>query len=132
MTILEVNGTRVYPPLLRKRVRDEVSWDGAEIPWRRAPFWLLLKVAVQRHLFSVCGDAGGRTLYKFLMCLVMSRLLDEATPHLIPEVLVHIKAKLCKRLVKLKVERARSNDPCRHCSFRSCLTFYPCKLSICR
>lgn len=38
MTLLETNGSRIYPPLLRKRVKDDVCWDNAELPWRRSPF----------------------------------------------------------------------------------------------
>lgn len=34
MALLEANGCRTFPPTLRKRVRDEVSWtDGAIEPW---------------------------------------------------------------------------------------------------
>lgn len=108
MTLLEVNGSRVFPPLLCKRVRDDVCWNGAEAPWRRSPFWLLLRVAVQRHLSTVHGGESGRVIYKFLMCLVHVRMLDEALPHLMPEVVVHIKSKLCRRLSKLEVERQRT------------------------
>ncbi|KAB8223469.1 hypothetical protein BDV33DRAFT_200446 [Aspergillus novoparasiticus] len=35
MTLLETNGSRTYPSLLRKRVKDDVCWDNAELPWRR-------------------------------------------------------------------------------------------------
>ena len=51
MTLLEANGTRVSPPTLRKRVKDDVCWDRAEIPWRRSPFWFTLRVSVQRLLY---------------------------------------------------------------------------------
>ncbi|KAK8175389.1 hypothetical protein IWX90DRAFT_469628 [Phyllosticta citrichinensis] len=43
MNLLESYGARAEPPVLRKRVRDDVCWsDGAEMPWRRCPDWLLL------------------------------------------------------------------------------------------
>ena len=108
VTVLEVNGTRVYPALLQKRVRDDVCWDGAENPWRRSSFWLVLRVAVQRHLCAVFGGDGGRVRFKFIMCLVLAHLLDESLHHLGPELLVHVKAKLCRRLVKLEVEKERA------------------------
>ncbi|RDL37029.1 Uncharacterized protein BP5553_04462 [Venustampulla echinocandica] len=105
MTLLQVNGTRVYPSLLRKRVRDDVSWDGAENPWRRAPFWLVLRVAAQRHLTTLLGGGRGRIVYKFAICLVLAHILVESLNHLSPELVVHIRAKLCRRIVKLEVEK---------------------------
>ena len=112
-TLLEVNGTRVFPALLQKRVRDDVCWDGAENPWRRSPFWLVLRVAVQRHLCAVFGGDGGRVRFKFIMCLVLAYLLDESLQYLGPELLVHVKAKLCRRLVKLEVEKERASGELR-------------------
>jgi len=61
MTLLEVNGSRAFPPLLQKRVRDDVCWsEGGEKPWRRCPFWLVLRVAVYRHLSVTLGGDVGR------------------------------------------------------------------------
>lgn len=38
MTMLEVNGHRVHPPKLRKRIRDDACYsEGARYPWRRSP-----------------------------------------------------------------------------------------------
>lgn len=109
MTLLEANGSRVFPPLLRKRVRDDVCWtDGAQKPWRRCPFWLLLRVGVQRHFCTLLGGETGRVHYKFLICLVLARLLNESLDHLSPELLAFLKAKICRRLVKLEVDKDRS------------------------
>lgn len=110
MTLLEVNGSRISPQLLRKRVRDDVSWDSAEIPWRRSPFWLSLRVAVQRHLYAILGSGIGRMRYKFLICSVLAQLLNDSLGHLGTELLVHVRAKLCRRLTKLEVARERSPD----------------------
>jgi hypothetical protein len=38
MTLFEVNGQRISLPALRKRVKDDVCWDNARLPWRRSPF----------------------------------------------------------------------------------------------
>ena len=113
VTLLEVNGTRVFPASVRKHVRDDVCWDGAENPWRRSSFWLVLRVAVQRHLCTVFGGDAGRVRFKFIMCLVLALLLDESLPYLGPELLVHVKAKLCRRLVKLEVEGERASGKLR-------------------
>ena len=109
MTLLEANGHRIYPLLLRKRVRDDVCWtDGAQKPWRRCAFWLVLRVAFQRHLCTLCGNEEGRVHYKFLMCLFLARLLDESIDLLSPESLVVLKAKLCRRLFKLEVDKDKA------------------------
>jgi hypothetical protein len=111
MPLLEVNGKRVFPPVLRKHVRDEVFWDGAEKPWRRSPFWLVLRVAVEIHLSRILGGEVGRLQYKFLMCLMMAQFLEDSvnmfskSPEL--ELLALLKAKLCRRMAKLKVDKDR-------------------------
>lgn len=84
MTLLEVNGSRVYPPFLRKRIRDGVCWDNAELPWRRSPFGLILCVAVQRSLDLALGEEKGRVQYKFLMCRVLAELLVDSVKILSP------------------------------------------------
>ena len=110
MTLLEANGHRIFPPLLRKRVRDGVSWtDGAERPWRRCAFWLVLRVGNQMHLCPLLGVETGRAHYKFLICHILARLIDKALNHLCPEVLAFLKAKLCRRLVKLEVDMDRAS-----------------------
>ncbi|KAI9782401.1 MAG: hypothetical protein M1816_001899 [Peltula sp. TS41687] len=114
MDLLEGNGHRIFPPLLRKRVRDDVCWvDGAEKPWRRCPFWLVLRVAIQRHLYTLLGGEAGRVHYKFLVCLALAGLLDDTLQHLTPESLAFLKAKLCRRLVKLQVDKDRASDTAR-------------------
>ncbi|KAI9734261.1 MAG: hypothetical protein M1834_002365 [Cirrosporium novae-zelandiae] len=114
MTFLEVNGHRIFPPLLRKRVRDDVCWtNGAQNPWRRCSFWLLLRVGIQRHLCTLLGSEVGRVHYKFLICLVLARLLEETLTHLNPELLAFLKAKLCRRLVKLEVDKDRASQSTR-------------------
>jgi hypothetical protein len=108
MTLLEANGYRIFPPLLRKRVRDDVCWtDGAEKPWRRCAYWLVLRVGLQRRLYTIHGGEAGRAHYKFLLCLVLARLIDDAIDHLSPDLLAFLKAKLTRRLVKLEVDKDR-------------------------
>ncbi|EED24514.1 hypothetical protein TSTA_078690 [Talaromyces stipitatus ATCC 10500] len=112
MALLEVNGARSNPPLLRKRVKDDVCWDDAELPWRRSPFWLILRVSVQRILYLTLGEEKGRAHYKFLMCVLMSQLLmDCVQASFSPELCNFLRAKLCRRLAKLESEKllARSS-----------------------
>lgn len=111
MTLLEVNGSRIYPPILRKRIKDDVVWDNAELPWRRSPFWLTLRVAVQRLLSSKMGEEKGQANYKFLMCCVLVELLKDSVNHLSVEWCTILRAKLCRRLAKLEDEKQAVATP---------------------
>ncbi|EFQ97651.1 hypothetical protein MGYG_00689 [Nannizzia gypsea CBS 118893] len=113
MTLLEANGSRIFPPLLRKRVRDEVSWaPGGGKPWRRLPFWLVLRVGIERHLHLQFGAIKGRAYYKFLLCLMFSAILGSGTDSFSPDQISHLTSKLARRLAKLEVhrEKALHND----------------------
>jgi Protein of unknown function (DUF3638) len=114
MTLLEVNGCRIYPQLLRKRVRDDVCWtDGAEEPWRRCPYWLVLRVGLERHLCTLHGGEAGIVHYKFLLCLALSGLIEDGLDHLSPELLALLNAKLTRRIVKLEVDKGRASPRAR-------------------
>ncbi|KAJ8061235.1 hypothetical protein OCU04_010307 [Sclerotinia nivalis] len=100
MTLLEGNGRRIYPSILKKRVRDDVVWFNAEKPWRRNPLYLVLRVALQRQLYSMSDF--GRTQYKFMRCLAMVQVLELSISRVNLELLSFLKAKLCRRLAKLE------------------------------
>jgi hypothetical protein len=107
MTLLDTKGGKINVPVLRKRVRDDVHWDTAELPWRRSPFWLALRVCLQRLLFLRLGAQHGRLLYKALMCTLMEQLLGDCLGSLSPERCSLLKTKLCRRLAKLEAEKQR-------------------------
>ncbi|PBP16318.1 hypothetical protein BUE80_DR012981 [Diplocarpon rosae] len=108
--LVGIGGRRIYPKLLRKHVRDEVSWNnGGEKPWRRAPFWLALRVAAQRHFIITSGAEEGHIQYKFLICMVISQLIDDCTLTVSLESLQHLKVKLCRRMVKLENDKSRAS-----------------------
>ena len=77
--LLEANGRRVSPTTLKKRVHDDVLWNSADMPWRRLPFWLTLRVTLQRHLCDALGADRGRLEYKFLQCVIHLHLLKDVT-----------------------------------------------------
>jgi hypothetical protein len=126
MTLLEANGHRICPKLLQKRVRDDVCWaQGGQKPWRRSAFWLVLRVGIERYLRDVYGDEEGRVHYKVLLCLVISQLLDDARGRITPERLMWLRAKLCRRLAKLEVDKARSTVTVRPVYHHLLETFSP-------
>ncbi|KAA8907564.1 hypothetical protein FN846DRAFT_906594 [Sphaerosporella brunnea] len=55
---------------IQKNIRDDVLWDSAKAPWRRSPFWLVLRVAMQTTL--------QRDIYKSLMVYFMAAVLEKA------------------------------------------------------
>ncbi len=107
ITLLETNGERLCLPVLRKRVNDDVCWNTAKDPWRRSPFWLVLRVCVQRLLYLHLGSAAGRIQYKALMCLFLASLLNDSVSELSSEKYHLLKVKLCRRLAKLDSEKKR-------------------------
>lgn len=109
ITVLKSLGEPCNPFLLRKRVRDDVCWDGTgSNPWRRSAMWLMLRVAVERHLRGVMGPDMGRIQYKLLMCLFHSRFLSEYAncSDRNEEVLHHLSKKLVMRIDKLYRDEA--------------------------
>lgn len=110
MAILEENGQRISTPPLRKRIRDDICWSNAEKPWRRLPHWLVLRVAIARRLSLMLGGELGRFEYKFFMCICFSRFLESAEPTLAADEVEFMKTKLCRRLVKLDVDRTGVQD----------------------
>ena len=80
--LLEAVGSSVEVPRLRKRVRDDVNIQNAEFLWRRLPFWLVLRVAIQHQLCVVLGNEPGLACYKFLICTVLAQLLEDCAGQL--------------------------------------------------
>ncbi|KAK4201015.1 hypothetical protein QBC40DRAFT_64262 [Triangularia verruculosa] len=105
MAILEENGRRISTPILRKRVRDDISWHQARKPWRRLPYWLVLRVSIARYLSLALGAEMGRFQYKMLICVALATFLESAQTSLEAAQVHFLKAKLCRRLAKLDVDR---------------------------
>jgi hypothetical protein len=80
MFLLEWIGSSVNPRQLRTRLRDDIGLDKSEMPWRRLPYWLFLRVTtLGRILFILLDDTHGpigRVYYKFITCSVLANLLQ--------------------------------------------------------
>ncbi|POS86765.1 hypothetical protein EPUL_003186 [Erysiphe pulchra] len=118
MTILKGRGRKLFSPVLRKRIRDDVCWDGTGVnPWRRSPMWLLLRVAVERHLCAFVGLEIGHLYYKLLMCLFHSNFLIDYTKssQIQEDLLQHLIQKLVTRVDKLyNIDSILENDSTLH------------------
>jgi hypothetical protein len=110
MAILGFNGVSHNSPLVRKRVRDTVSFHNAHKPWRRSPFYLVLRVAIQRHLYRTLGPDKGRLYFKTIMCIFLSTLLHDGL-YVIPHDASHgLGQKLGSRLAKLEIEYSKDSE----------------------
>ncbi|KAF5002203.1 hypothetical protein FDECE_10694, partial [Fusarium decemcellulare] len=112
MAILQENGRRLAPTLLQKMVRDDVCWRNANKPWKRIPYWLVLRVAVSRYLAQQLGGEVGRIEYKFLLAHLLGNFLSHVQQSGIRiDRLDFLKRKICRRLVKIDADKDHSQDP---------------------
>jgi hypothetical protein len=102
MSILEANGAIHNPKILRKRVRDSVSFQKAKMPWRRSPFYLVIRVAIQRHLYRLFGPEVVRVYYKTIVAVFVSQLLEESLDIVPHEASHFLQRKSGRRLTKLE------------------------------
>ncbi|KAK6347384.1 hypothetical protein TWF718_005223 [Orbilia javanica] len=108
MTLLEATGKKAARTVLRKRVRDDVCWNDGVNPWRRNPTWLILRVALQKHLQLISGVEIGTIQYKFMKCFLLQSFLRRAFYQIDPERTIILKAKLCRRMAKLEAAKAQA------------------------
>ncbi|KAK7960428.1 hypothetical protein PG988_011642 [Apiospora saccharicola] len=111
--ILEANGTRIAPKLLRKRIRDDVCWNNSEVPFRRLPYLLVLKVALARYLAMALGGELGRNHYKLMISTLLGRFLEESKGAVSFENQSFLVTKLCRRLFKLETDIAGASPELR-------------------
>lgn len=108
MTMLQAMGQLSQVSPTSKRIRDAVVWqDGSELPWRRSPSWLVLRVGLIRILIGLYGTEVGSLYYKMCICVVMEQLLQHSMFKLPLEALQDIRTKLYRRLDKLENENMK-------------------------
>ncbi|OAP60693.1 hypothetical protein AYL99_05695 [Fonsecaea erecta] len=105
ITLLEGIEQLVDVSPIRKRVRDEVRRKTSGIPWRRSPFWLLLRVGILRLLEQATCRPVSNALYKALMCILHAMLLNQAVGSQTPEATNLLLRKLGRRIAKLEKDR---------------------------
>jgi hypothetical protein len=110
MAILESSSVPHHTIFLRKRVRDTVSFNDVHKPWRRSPFYLVLRVAIQRHLYNLFGPDEGRVYYKWIMCAFLSSLLDDAFDAIPGEASHILSQKLGSRLAKSELDNGKDSE----------------------
>ncbi|CCA73756.1 hypothetical protein PIIN_07711 [Serendipita indica DSM 11827] len=105
--ILRAATTSITTPIpttfIHKRINDHVLWKSANLPWRRSPMWLLIRVALQTTLeeFKVPTEMGYKAFMIFFMTLVIEKA-PSIRQHAMPSHLLHfMNSKLARRLYKL-------------------------------
>lgn len=84
---------------IHKRTRDDVLWNETLKPWRRSPFWLLLRIALQTNL---APDEGDHKDYKSFMIFFMAHILHLALQRSTSsDILFIMAAKISRRILKL-------------------------------
>ena len=97
----DVEGVASTTTYVTKRIDDHVLWDKCLLPWRRCPYWLIIRVTLQTTLKEWKMDA--RYGYKVFTTFVLSRLLNRAlSSNLSHDILFTMNAKLAIRVSKLE------------------------------
>lgn len=85
-----------------KRMRDDVNWDDCLLPWRRSPYWVVLRVSLQTILQRAFPDREGYIAYKnFILYFVAHIGVIMANNAVSPEQLANVRSKLGRRIYKL-------------------------------
>ena len=97
----DAEGVAATTTYVTKRIDDHVLWDRCLLPWRRCPYWLIIRVVLQTTLKEWKMDA--RYGYKVFTTFALSRLLDQAlSSNLSHDILFVMNAKLAIRISKLQ------------------------------
>lgn len=87
---------------IQKNTREEVLWLESQMPWRRSPLWLLVRVSIQLVLERLCQRQGIQDdLYKQFMVYYMSFVLNFCSDQISSERQYIMNAKIARRLKKL-------------------------------
>lgn len=102
MSILAAFGDNHDTPRIKKNVRDEVNWNDTMLPWRRSPFWLVLRVSMQLLLDSMLPADEARRQYKNFVAFVIAKICRMGMQHEVShDVQMIINIKAARRLSKL-------------------------------
>jgi hypothetical protein len=84
-----------------KRIRDEVNIEASKLPWRRSPFWLVMRVFLQLRLYA--PDQSFHHLeFKCFMLHVLTSLLERVLKAgFESEAMLWLMKKLARRSFKL-------------------------------
>ncbi|EIW76857.1 hypothetical protein CONPUDRAFT_130199 [Coniophora puteana RWD-64-598 SS2] len=101
-SILHGAGERAEVPQISKRIGDDVLWQDAELPWRRTPLWLVIRVSLQTTLVRI---TDGHITYKSFILFLLASTLDQVRQKhfssFSDDIIFCMSAKMSRRLLKL-------------------------------
>ncbi|KAK2624987.1 hypothetical protein QTJ16_005356 [Diplocarpon rosae] len=107
-------GEPAVAPGLWKNTREEVLWSDSRSPWRRSPFWLLIRVSIQLEFSRIWKSSSSpENLYKSFMVFLMANILERSLEMPVPsDLLYSMNAKISRRLLKLGSDANEEMQPC--------------------
>ena len=102
MAILAANGNLIDPERIHKRIRDDVCSSSTAPPWRRSPFWLVLKVGLPTSLTRLFPNDECHAQYKNFMCFLVAKICRVGCTQTLPPDDIHvIMSKVARKVLKL-------------------------------
>jgi hypothetical protein len=100
----EDSGEAMEFPMVQKKIRDDVMWNGGLLPFRRSGLWFTAKVAIHTFLIRELGEELGKAVFKTFMIKVMNFVLTELSQQSTHEwdIKMQMMAKIARRIEKLK------------------------------
>lgn len=86
---------------IKKKMRDNIMWKEAELPFRRSPLWTTIKVIMQ-ICFNYYFHSKGKYMYKLLQCEV-AFVLCSISGTMKPDLKLQVMQKLSQRIQKLSI-----------------------------
>lgn len=101
-SLLAACGAPSRPQSIRKRIRDDVCWSSAKLPWRRSALWTTLRVCLQLACMHASPDSDGHKMYKNIIIMIVAQLSHDAVDGKVSDYLVQvISTKLARRIWKI-------------------------------
>ncbi|KAK2733454.1 hypothetical protein FQN57_002108 [Myotisia sp. PD_48] len=109
MNQLLVRGSWKESTSFTKHTYEDVSYYNSKIPWRRSPFWLVLRVAVQMVLRQEFGLENARIHYKnfgvYLVAQIGEKVVGLTMENANIDILELVKVKIARRISKLQAKK---------------------------
>ncbi|KAJ3037550.1 hypothetical protein HDV00_001595 [Rhizophlyctis rosea] len=88
---------------IEKKIRDDVQWHKARLPFQRSGMWMSIKVVLATTFVHAFGENEGKLLYKAFLLHFLWRMCDEGLKQPLPsEAQYQMMGKVAGRMRKLK------------------------------
>ncbi|CAF1186849.1 unnamed protein product [Rotaria sordida] len=98
---IEINKSSNTPIKFKKKHRDHIRWNNANLPFRRSGLWLTIKVVLQTILTKRLGSVG-TVIYKLLITRFLTYVIGKIHSKISIDLLIHCIRKIVRRLNKIE------------------------------